>query len=122
MKISCLAVEGKNVAENGTNREEYVRRVLDAFRQTPGTTGRVRSLDRMLAGQLQQRGIPLTVVENALVLAAARRLLRAPDSSPLRIIRSLHYFLPVIDEVLELTVGQDYFQKLRNKIEPFIKR
>lgn len=110
------------MAENGTNREEYVRKILDVYRRTPGTTGRVRSQDRMLAGKLHQQGVPLDAVENALVLAAARRLLRAPDSSPLRTIRSLHYFLPVIDEVLELTVSQDYFQCLGDKIERFIKR
>lgn len=110
------------MAENRTNRQEYVRKILDAYRQTPGTTGRARSQDRILAGKLHQQGIPLDAVEKALVLAAARRLLRPPDSSPLGTIRSLHYFLPVIDEVLELTLSQDYFQHLRNKIEPFIKR
>jgi hypothetical protein len=32
-------------------------------------------------------------------------------------IRSLAYFLPVIEEVLELRVGPDYFQYLRHKLE-----
>ena len=78
--------------------------------------------DRILAGKLQQQGVPLTVVENALVLAAARRLFRAPEALPLRTIRSLHYFLPIIQEVLELRVAQGYFQHLRNKIERSIKK
>ena len=34
-------------------------------------------------------------------------------------IRSLAYFLPVIDEVLGLRVSQDYFQHLRHKLERF---
>jgi len=57
------------------------------------------------------------VVENALILAAARRLMRPNDSAPLGTIRSLAYFLPVIDEVLGLHVNPDYFRYLRQKIE-----
>jgi hypothetical protein len=34
------------------SREEYVRRVLEAYRHTPGTTGTVRRPDRLLATQL----------------------------------------------------------------------
>ena len=32
-------------------------------------------------------------------------------------IRSLAYFLPVIEEVLDLRVSPDYFQYLRQKLE-----
>jgi hypothetical protein len=32
-------------------------------------------------------------------------------------IRSLAYFLPIIEEVLELRVSPDYFQYLRHKLE-----
>ena len=101
------------------NREEYVRQVLGAYRQTPGTTGSVRPEDRLLATQLHQRQVPLRVVENALVLAAARRLLRPAHALPLGTIRSLAYFLPVIDEVLDLAVSPDYFQYLRGEIARF---
>lgn len=96
---------------------EYIRRVLDAYRKTPGTTGMVRRPDRLLAAQLQQRGISATVIENALVLAATRRLMRPAEAPPLGTIRSLAYFLPVIEEVLELRVSPDYFQHLRHKLE-----
>lgn len=37
------------------------------------------------------------------------------DAPPLRTIRSLAYFLPVIEEVLELRISPDYFQYLRQK-------
>ena len=98
------------------DQEEYVRRVLDAYRTAPGTMGTVRRPDRLVAAQLHQRGVPLTVVENAFVLAAARRLLRSAEAPPLGPVRSLAYFLPVIEEVLGLKVGQDYFRYLRHKI------
>jgi hypothetical protein len=41
-----------------------------------------------LAAQLHERGVPLMAIENALVLAAARRLARPAGSTPLGTIRS----------------------------------
>ena len=64
-----------------------------------------------------QRGVPLEVVENAFVLAAARRLMRPADAPPLGTIRSLAYFPPVIEEVLQLRVSPEYFQYLRHKLQ-----
>ena len=54
------------------DQREYVRRLLETYRTTPGTSG-VRRQDRLLAAQLHQRGVPLEAVEHALTLAAARR-------------------------------------------------
>jgi hypothetical protein len=105
------------VEEICLHEEEYIRRVLDAYRKTPGTTGTVRRPDRLLAAQLHQSGVPSVVIENALVLAAARRLIRPAGSPALGTIRSLAYFLPVIDEVLSLSVNPNYFRYLRRKIE-----
>ena len=105
---------------NGRDRAGYVRRVLAAYRQTPGSTGRVRSADRLLATQLYARGVPLDVVENAFILGAARRLYRKdPNAPPLPPARSLHYFLPLIDEISRLKVSPGYFQHLRCKIDTF---
>jgi hypothetical protein len=103
--------------DDGRGQEEYIRQVLEAYRKTPGTMGTVRRADRMLAAQLYQRGLSVRVIENALVLAAARRLIRPADATPLGTIRSLAYLLPVIEEVLELRVSPDYFQYLRHKLE-----
>ena len=107
--------------QNPAAQDEYVRQVLDAYRKTPGTMGTVRRQDRLLAAQLHQGGVPLAAVENALVLAAARRLIRPADSAPLGTVRSLAYFLPVIDEVLSLHVNPDYFRYLRQKVERAIQ-
>jgi hypothetical protein len=82
-----------------------------------GTTGTVRRPDRLLAAQLQERGVPLEAVENALTLAVARRLVRPAGAPPLGTIRSLAYFSAVIEEVLSLRVSPDYFQHLRHKIQ-----
>jgi hypothetical protein len=98
-------------------REEYIRQVLEAYRKTPGTMGTIRRADRMLAAQLCQRGVAVSVVENAFVLTAARRLMRPTDAPPLGTIRSLAYFLPVIEEVLDMRVSPEYFQHVRRKLE-----
>ncbi|MGD0297577.1 MAG: hypothetical protein ABSE86_10700 [Bryobacteraceae bacterium] len=103
--------------DDGASQEEYIRRVLEAYRKTPGTMGAVRRADRVLAVRLYQRGISVSVIENAFVLAATRRLMRAADAPPRGMIRSLAYLLPVIEEVLGLRVSPDYFQYLRHKLE-----
>jgi hypothetical protein len=98
-------------------RREYVRRVLEAYRATPGTAGVARRADRIFADRLHDRGVPLATVENALTLAAARRSARPADAAPLGTIRSLAYFAPVIEEVVQLNVGPEYFRHLRNKLQ-----
>jgi len=102
--------------DDDRGQEEFIRQVLEAYRKTPGTMGTVRRADRMLATQLYHRGVSVTVVENAFVLAATRRLVRPAGAPPLGAIRSLAYFLPVIEEVLESRVSPDYFRYLRHKL------
>jgi hypothetical protein len=97
--------------------EQYIHRVLEAYRKTPGTMGTIRRPDRLLAAQLFQRGVSVSVIENAFVLAATRRLMRPAEAQPLATIRSLAYFLPVIEEVQGLRVSPDYFQYLRHKLQ-----
>jgi hypothetical protein len=104
------------VEQQPATQEEYVQRVLAAYRCTPGTTGTIRRPDRLLAAKLYERGVPLMVIENALLLASARRLIRPVQSPPLNTIRSLAYFVPVIEEVTSLRAGPDFFQYLRQKI------
>ena len=44
----------------------YIRRVLDAYRATPGACGVVRKPDRAFALALHARGVPLEAVERVL--------------------------------------------------------
>lgn len=101
------------------SREQYVQKVLEAYQHTPGTSGQVRPPDRLLAMQLLQRGIPPHTIENALLLAAARRIFRPTEAPPLTTVRSLAYFLPVIEELLTTEINEDYFEYLRRKLERF---
>lgn len=103
--------------DHDLSQQEYVRRVLAAYRSTPGTAGTIRRPDRIVAERLYLRGVPEHVVENALVLAATRRSMRPADAPPLGTARSLAYFLPVIEEVLHLRVSPDYFRYLRHRLQ-----
>jgi hypothetical protein len=64
--------------------------------------------------------VAVSVIENALVLAAVRRLMRPADAPPLGAIRSLAYFLPVIEEVLDMRVSPEYFHHLRHKLQRIV--
>ena len=99
------------------DQHDYVNRLLDTYRTTPGTSGKARRPDRVFAAQLYERGVPLEAVENALVLAATRRMIRPAGAAPLGTIRSLVYFSPVIEEVLQMQVSTEYFHYLRHKLQ-----
>ncbi|MCP4546579.1 MAG: hypothetical protein GY835_08960 [bacterium] len=109
------------VVDPAMDRERYVRRLLDLYRETPTTCGTVHPRDRQLLEHLFRRGVPFTAVEAAFLLAAARRVYRDPRLDPLPPIRSLKYFLPIIREILDTPVdpGEIGFLewKLRN-VEP----
>ncbi len=94
-------------------RQHYVQAVLDRYRQTPGVLGRVRRADRQLAQRLYQDRVPFYVIDRACVLAAARRIKNNAFSTPLPPIRSLHYFLPVIQEVIRRPPGPRDIEEMR---------
>ena len=97
-------------------RLQYVREVLRLYTATPGVLGRVRRTDRTLAGQLFDRGVPIYAVDNAFVLAAARRILHNGFSASMPPVRSLYYFQGVIQEVLERPPGYREISLLREQL------
>ena len=101
----------------GPTREPYVKQILERYRRTPGTLGHLRREDRRLAIQLYKRGVPQEVVTAAFALAATRRGTRDPELTPLPLIRSMHYFLPVIEELLAAPLDTEYLQYLEDRLE-----
>ena len=95
---------------------DYVAEVLKLYLELPETPCKAGTNDRITASGLWERGIPVTTVESAFLLASIRRLGRSPDLPPLSPIRSLAYFLPVIQEILEKQVNDDYLRYLRMKV------
>jgi hypothetical protein len=95
----------------------YLEAVLDAYNSLPGTPARASRQDRRLARDLCRRGVPLRTVRAALILAVARRTIRS--GQPLPQVRTLHYFLPAIDEVLAQPLDPGYVEYLAAKLKPF---
>ena len=98
------------------SRRLYIQRVLDLYRLAPGTTGHLRRSDRQLAGTLHDRGLSLEVVHTALLLAVARRSFRSASAAALAPIASLHYFRPVIDEVITEPPEPGYLGYIQYKL------
>jgi len=94
----------------------YVCAVIDAYVRMPATPARARREDRRLASELHARGVPFDVVEAALLLGAVRKARPPTEATPLTTIRSLHYFLPVIEEILRDPPPAPYIDYLREVI------
>lgn len=94
----------------------YRQTVLDLYLRLPDTPRRLSRHDLRLVRQLWERQVPMRVVEAAFLLASARRGARRPDAMPLGPIRSLHYFLPLIEELLANPVPESYVAYLRSKV------
>jgi hypothetical protein len=103
------------------NRQSlFVETVLALYRKLPDTSHRHSRYDRLLAAQLHHQHVPLPLIEAAFLLATARRLFRDPSYPPLSPIRSLHYFLPLIDELLHQPPPPSYIDYLRHKLAPHL--
>lgn len=106
-----------NPSAQQPTEKQYVQRLLEDYCNTPGTVGRVRPEDRRLAQRLYRQGIPLHLLRVALALAAGRRGFRPFDAPPLAPIRSLHYFLPVLEEIQNRPLPEEYLVYLHSKLE-----
>ena len=96
--------------------KDYSRAVLHLYTRLPCTPSKARPADRRLLEQLHARRIPVYTVEHALLLASARRVCRDPAKPPLPQIRSLAYFLPVIEELSLQPLPTGYLTYVRSKV------
>ena len=104
------------------NSAAYVAAVVMAYVELPETPLSANLPDHRQARRLHDRGIPLRIVESALLLGSLRRLIRPADLPPLPPIRSLAYFQPVIDELLVHPMPENYLEYLRLKLNRFAAR
>jgi hypothetical protein len=102
-------------ASDDSNERDYVHAILDCYLWLPGTATVTSRLDQRCARALFQRGVPRSVVEAAMIVAVARRTFRASD--PLPRVRALHFFLPVVEEMLEVPCDPAYVGYLKQKLQ-----
>jgi hypothetical protein len=99
----------------------YVASVVTLYLEMPDTPMRASVSDQWLARHFHQDGVPLEIVETALLLGSLRRLIRPADAPRLSPIRSLAYFRPVIEELCELPAPENYRDYLRLKLRQAAK-
>lgn len=99
----------------------YIEAVLDLYLSLPGTPLRTSRHDRRLAGALYERGIPVALMRAALLLGVARRTLRSEQAPSLPPIRTLHFFLPLLEEVQQYPPEAGYVEYLAQKLRPFLE-
>jgi hypothetical protein len=95
----------------------YVATVIEGYVQLPHTPNRPRKNDRILAKQLFNQKTPLDIVRAAFILASSRRTFRPKNASPLEPIRSLAYFLPVVEELQRTPPDRLYIQLLKQRLD-----
>lgn len=95
---------------------DFVAQVLTLYLDLPDTPLRPSPADQSLARKLFVETVPLPLIESALLLGTLRRLSRASDLPPLPKIRSLAYFLPVIQELKLQPLPNGYLDYLRLKL------
>ena len=108
---------GARYAKNDAGRL-YSEAILDQYLWLPGTPTRISRLDRRLAEALYERGVPLAIARAALLMGVARRTFRDRDALPLPPIRTLHYFLPIVAELLDQPPATGYLEYLENRLFP----
>jgi len=94
----------------------YVAAVVAMYVDLPDTPIRANTRDRWVARKLKEDGVPLPIIESALLLASLRRRIRPEGLPPLPPIRSLAYFRPVIAELLQQPLPDGYRDYLRLKL------
>lgn len=97
----------------------FVAQVIRAYLDLPDTPTRARTADRVLARSLSAQNVPLDLVRAALAIASVRRLCRPKDAAVLQPIRSLHYFLPVIDELRSSPPDPAYVRHVLARLADF---
>src|SRR5579863_5697824 len=110
-----------SLLDPASNSATYVIAVLNLYGELPDTPPRTNPQDQRQARGWFDRGVPLSVVETALLLASLRRI-RPPGIPSLPRIRSLAYFQPVIEELLEHPVPDGYLQYLRFKLRSIVDK
>ena len=103
--------------EDNATEQQYVAAVLRCYVLLPHTPERPSRNDRHIATQLFHRQVPLEAVRTAFVLAMSRRIFRSPHALPLEPIRSLAYFLPVVNEVQKAQLDPVYIDLLKQRLE-----
>lgn len=98
-------------------KQDFVDAILKMYLALPDTPDRFNSNDCFVAKAWFEQGISILQVQQAMTLAQIRRGFRRSDDIPLNPIRSLHYFVPIIQEIQTQPMDEKYFRYLQLKLK-----
>jgi hypothetical protein len=101
---------------NGQAPNTYVEAIKSGFVALGCTTGKFSARDAQLAQDLQRRGIPLEVVQDALLVGAVRKYISWLNAGSAQPIESLAYFAVLVSELEERPLAAEYREYLRKKV------
>ena len=105
------------LSQQPSDQRVYVDSVREYFLSLGCASGRFSADDEQTARQMYERGIPLAVIENAILLGACRKYLSWLNRQALEPIQGLRYFEPVIAEIQAQSLPPGYAAYLRSKIQ-----
>jgi hypothetical protein len=106
------------VEEFGIDQNSYVQKVRQMLLHPACVHATFSGADERLAAVLYRRGITLVHLQRAIWLGCARKyvaLLNGTDKVPM-FVTSLNYFSGLVEEVAELSVGEDYWKHVQHKV------
>jgi hypothetical protein len=107
--------------QESSEQQAYIESVRECFLALGCTTLTFGAAEAETARQMQQRAIPLAVIEDALLLGACRKYTSWLNGKALEPIRTLLYFEPLIAEIQEKPFPPGYSAYLRKKVKQLSK-
>lgn len=99
-----------------TDEEAYIASVREYFLGLGCGSANFSASDVAMARNLQRRGIPLALIEDAMLLGASRKYMSWFEGNALEPIQSLAYFKEIIAEVQDKPFPPGYSAYLRKKV------
>jgi len=106
------------VEEFGVDLDHYVQQVRQMMLKPACVRSRFSPADERLAMELYRRGVTLVHLQRAIWLGCARKfisLLNAEEYTP-RLISSLYYFNTLVEEMVQTSVREDYWEHVERKL------
>lgn len=107
--------EGKTVPQPGS--DAFVGQVREMLEARACVRSSFSVADEILARQWFARGVPIEQVEQAILLACARKYMSWRNGQTHAAIACLAYFEPVLDEIQRQTIHPEYWGYVRFKMQ-----
>ena len=105
----------------GGGQAEFVRQVRELFLSPACVQSSFSVADEKLAAAFYERGVSVEQVRRAIVLGCTRKYIAMLNGQGHMPIGRLRYFVSLVEEVRESSVGAGYWEYLRRRLEPLEK-